>query len=166
VTSPNPDELAPWRDPDELLSALYATGREPMPQLRDALLVLVEHADPDIREEVLRILGTRWKDAGIRPRVIAALKSDIASNVRSAAAFAIASSSTAITRKSDSALLVMLVKDEAEDLDVRAAAYDALLILHRGVWQNGKWTLPTKQRAFDPVKDVDWRWIECLTTER
>lgn len=66
--TPRPDDLAPWHDADTLLQRLYQIPREPVPALREPLLRLAEHEDPDLREESLRILGTRWKDPGVRAR--------------------------------------------------------------------------------------------------
>ena len=87
---PTEADLFFWNDPDDLLQALYRIGRSPMPELRDALGRLLDHRDPDLREEALRILLTRWKDLAFRPWAVSALQSDSAHTVRSAAALGIA----------------------------------------------------------------------------
>jgi HEAT repeat protein len=153
---PRPEDLLPWNDPDELLQALYQLDRKPDPDLRESVAQLLRHDDDDVREEALRILLTRWKDQEFRGYAISALQQDPAASVRSAAAFAIASTSQSGTRAEDIKALVTILLDEDEDLDVRAAAYDALLILHR------RPTFPTKKRTFNPAADVDWPWIATL----
>jgi HEAT repeat protein len=144
-------DLNPWRDPDDLLQALYRVG-EPDPELRDSIARLFEHNDPDIREEALRILLTRWKDRSFRSQAVNMLRLDAEVMVRSAAAFGMASVSTEASRAEDTRLLLEIL------LDVRSAAYDALLILYRNP------AFPTKRRDFDPAADVDWQWIGTLRT--
>lgn len=152
-------ELSFWNEADDLLSALYRLGAEPVPELRPALQALCDHPDPDVREEALRILATRWKAPEGRSRAIAALDGDTAHTVRSAAAIALAATSDAPTRADDTRRLLAILHDTGMDPDVRGAAYDALVILHRKGAASGKWPFPTKRRAFDPNQDVDWNWV-------
>jgi HEAT repeat protein len=164
MSSPNNKaDLSVWNNPDDVLRALYRIGKEPVPELRDAILHLLEHDDADIREEALRILLTRWKDREVRPKAISALQSDPAPNVRSAAAFAISATASDSSRSTDTRILLNVLRNETEDLNVRGAAYDALLILHRQTGEaGGKWPFPTKRRDFDPERDVDWLWVQRL----
>lgn len=161
-TTPQPDDLAPRHDADTLLQRLYQVGREPVPVLRRPLLRLTEHEDPDLREEALRILGTRWKDPGARPRILAVIRDDPAPEVRSAALIALAACASEGTRITDTRLLVGRLADEGEDTGVRGAAYDALIILYRKKAKDGSWPFPTARRAFDPLRDVDWDWVRSL----
>jgi hypothetical protein len=162
MSVPSEAELFFWNDPDDLLNALYQVSREPVPELRDSVERLLEHDDPDIREEAIRILLTRWKDLSFRPQVINVLQSDPAPNVKSAAAFGVAATSTDENRAQDSQLLLSVLRDEGEHLDVRAAAYDALMILHRKGVGEGGWPFTTKKSEFNPARDVDWSWIRSL----
>jgi HEAT repeat protein len=163
MNSPSSSELASWVDPEELLEALYRVSREPTPGLRDALFALLEHSDAEVREEALRILVTRWKDHEARAFAITALASDPAPSVRSAAAFAIGASTTDVTRTPDTRRLISVLRHEGEDLEVRAAAYDALLILHRKPAEGGRWPFPSTKTDFDPEQDVDWDWVFSLS---
>lgn len=153
---PSAADLVPWKDPDDLLEVLHRMGKEPVRELRESIAGLLDHEDPDVREEALRVLVTRWKDRSFRGKAVGALQYDPDDAVRSAAAFAVASSSTDDDRDHDTRLLVEIVVDQKESLDVRGAAYDALLILHRNP------RFPTKKRDFDPIQDIDWKWIDTL----
>ena len=155
-------DLSFWNDVDDLLSALYRVGPEPVPELRSALTSLCDHADPDVREEALRILATRWKDPEGRRIAIAALGADPAANVRSAAAIAVAVTSDPSTCADDTRVMLAVLRNTGIDPDVRGAAYDALVILHRRGAGSGIWPFPTKQRPFDGDRDVDWKWIREL----
>jgi HEAT repeat protein len=161
-TTSRPDDLAPWHDADTLLQRLYQIGREPVPALREPLLRLTEHEDPDLREEALRILGTRWKDPGVRPRILAVIGDDPAPEVRSAALIALAACASDATRITDTRLLVRRLADEGEHTGVRGAAYDALIIMYRKKGKDDGWPFPTARCAFDPVRDVDWDWVRSL----
>jgi hypothetical protein len=161
-TTPRPDDLSPWHDADTLLQRIYQIGREPVPALREPLLRLTEHDDPDLREEALRILGTRWKDPGVRPRILSVIRDDTAPEVRSAALIALAACASDATRITDTRLLVRRLSDEGEDTEVRGAAYDALIIMYRKKGKDDGWPFPTARRAFDAVRDVDWDWVRSL----
>jgi hypothetical protein len=162
MNSPSSRELSPWADPEELLDALYRVSHVPTPGLRDAIFALLDHLDADVREEALRVLVTHWKDNGARPIAFEALASDPAPSVRSAAAFAVAASANEATRAADTRRLVRALRQEGEDLEVRAAAYDALLILHRRTAEGGRWPFPSTKKDFEPEQDVDWVWISSL----
>jgi hypothetical protein len=105
----------------------------------------------------LRRLFIGWKDHLRRERAAEALARDESAEVRSVAAYALAATSTDITKKKDVKILLETLQDEFEDAAVRGAAYDALLILHR------KPDFPTKRRCFNPEADVDWNWVQSLT---
>lgn len=149
-------ELHPWHDADDLLKALYRLGKEPVDELRDAVRALLDHHDPDIREEALRVLLTRWKSRDAREHAVAAVQGDPAPQVRCAAATAIAATALPETRAHDTELLLSIVLDESENTEVRGAAYEALLIMYR---ERG---FPPGERAFVPSTDVDWVWIRSL----
>ncbi|HEX8321517.1 HEAT repeat domain-containing protein [Longimicrobium sp.] len=162
MSLPSAAHLAFWNDPDELLQALYRLGREPVPELREALRQLLDHADPDIREEAIRVLATRWKDESARLRAFDMLRNDPTPMVRSAAAFAIGGTSTSASRNRDTRLLLSVLRDVAQPMDVRRAAYDALIIAHRKGAGEKSWPFPSHRSEFDPVRSVDWEWLRSL----
>jgi len=149
-------DLYSWNDPDELLQALGQLGKDQKNELREAVAALLEHDDADIREEAMRTLFVSWKDQQWRDRALAAVTSDEVPEVRSTAAYAVAATSTNVTRQDDTRLLLGVLEDEHAELPVRAAAYDALLILNR------KSDFPTKKRKFNPQEDIDWHWVRSL----
>jgi hypothetical protein len=51
-------------------------------------------------------------------------------------------------------------------MDVRRAAYNALLILHRKGAGEGGWAFPSYKSEFDPVRNVDWGWVSSLEGSR
>lgn len=150
------DDLHPLRDPDLLLRALYGVPRARQPALVDAIARLLDHHEAFVREEALRILVTRWKEAAYRGRAAGMLVSDPSAEVRGAAAFALGASADDATRREHTDLLVQVLRNAREEAAVRGAAYDALLILYRNP------AFPTKRREFDPGLDVDWPWIRSL----
>lgn len=151
----NFEKLSPYSEPDALLEALYSL-EGPVAELRDTLMKLLEHEDPDVRAEVIRVIIRRWKDAEARPLAFQLLRNDDDVEVRAAAAYAIAGSGSDCSRDQDTRALRGALRDESEALSVRAAAYDSLLIIHR------KASFPTKTRHFDPANDVDWGWVDSL----
>jgi HEAT repeats len=162
MSTPSEANLFFWNDPDDLLDALYRVGREPVPELRNAIARLLDHDDAEVREEALRILLTRWKDAELRPRAFEVLQSDPEPIVQSAAAVAIAATASDASRAADTRMLLNVLRDEGRDGEVRGAAYDALVILHRKHAGSGGWPFPTKKREFDVARDVDWPWVQSL----
>lgn len=163
---PSPADLHFWNDPDELLQALYRLGRQPVPELREPVRNLLDHADPDIREEAIRVLATRWKDESARLRAFDMLRTDPAPRVRSAAAIAVGATSTSASRDHDTRLLLSVLRDESQPMDVRRAAYDALIIAHRKGAGEGGWPFPSHRSEFDPVRSVDWEWLRSLEESR
>jgi hypothetical protein len=65
-----PQELLGWNDPDDLLKALGQIGHGDKERLVAAVAPLALHEDPDVREEAIRVLLVRWKDALYRDRAI------------------------------------------------------------------------------------------------
>jgi hypothetical protein len=159
---PSVADLSYWNDAVDLLNALYRVGREPIPALRDQIAVLLDHPDSDVREESMRILLTRWKDDRLRHLAFAALDSDPAINVQIAATTAIAATANPKTQAADTRVLAAVLRDRRRHPDVSQSAYDALIILHRKEAGTGVWPFPTKRRAFDLDRDVDWSWIKGL----
>lgn len=155
MTRIDPSHLAPYCNPDDLLSTLHEID-EFVPELREPIANLLEHDDPDVRAEAVRILIRRWKDIHARPTACKLLEGDPDEEVREAAAYAIAATSNAESRETDTLALLSRVKDPAESPRVRAAAYDGLLIIYR------RPNFPTKRRAFNPDTDIDWEWVNTL----
>ena len=75
------------------------------------------------------------------------------------AAYGVAATSRPETLQEDVGALLEVLLDEARPREVRGAAYDALLILHR------RTSFPSKRRSFEPERDVDWDWITELKRE-
>jgi len=121
--------------------------------------MLLEHPDPDVREEALRVLFILWKAKDLHRRAVDALLHDEDPDVRAAAGYAVAASSSPLTRREDIATLVATVRNTEEAPFVRASAYDGLLILHE------RNSFPDMRRAFRPERDVDWSWIERLAQD-
>lgn len=148
--------LSMWSDPDELLEALDAIGADDKYRLIDRVRLLVDHEDPDVREEVLRILFITWKSKEDRNVVLDRLQHDDHVDVKAAAALALAAVSDESSRRDDSRLLLDMLQSSDEDEIVKASAYDALLIIHRRA------AFPTKLKPFRAARDVDWEWIRSL----
>lgn len=146
------------RDPHLILEALYTVPKVQQPGLVDVIAPLLDHSDPYIREEAIRILVTRWKLERYLNRAAEMLVSDEAPDVRGAAAYALAAAAIDATRAEHTRLLLDTLRNTDEVPNVRGAAYDGLLILYRNP------AFPTKKRDFDPDLDVDWQWVESLST--
>ena len=149
-------DLYSWNDPDELLRALGEIQDHQKAELIEAVGQLIDHSDEDIREEAMRRLFVVWKDPLRREHVVEALSADESSGVRAVAAYALAATAIDETKERDVHALIQALKNDDEDPAVRAAAYDALLILHRNR------EFPTRRRTFDPKSDVDWSWVRSL----
>jgi HEAT repeat protein len=151
-------KLDPRRDPHLILEALYEVPKVHQPELVGVIAPLLDHCDPYVREEAIRILITRWKLEKYRDRAAEMLVSDEAPDVRGAAAYALGSVASNATRAEHTRLLLDTLRNRDEEPNVRGAAYDALLILHRNP------AFPTKKREFDPHLDVNWQWVDSLST--
>lgn len=149
-------DLNPWRDPDDLLTNLYRVSDEPDENLREPIARLLDHSDPDIREEAIRILSVQWKLQEYRDAVLNALRHDPQSAVRGQAAIGLSAVTTEVSRREDTEVLLDIVCDDSEELELRRAAYVGLLILYR------KKRFPPANRPFEPDEHVDWIWIRKL----
>lgn len=154
------NDLLPWADPDALVDALLRIPREELASLRESLLGLTEHEDRDVRTHAIRRLFVHLQDQDNRHIAIQALTHDAESHVRRAAAFGVAATSSSGTRTQDVSALAARLRDVSEDVHVRGAAYEALLLIH------GRRACPPLNRAFDPARDVDWEWVGQLDSER
>ncbi len=150
------DAFASWRDPEDLIEALTRLALGDREATSDALQPLLEHDDANVREEALRVLGVQWKLQSAHPSAIRAFLSDPAHNVRELAAYAIAATASLKSLPGDVKILSEVLGDSGTNVDVRSAAYDALLIIDRRA------AFPTMRRAFDPRLDIDWSWIADL----
>lgn len=153
--SPMTDESALylWNDPDDLLRSLAALSSEDRGSLRDAVAKLLAHSDPDVREEAFRAVFVKWKERKLRELALTAIAADVAPEVRAVAAFAVAATSDDDSRRTDTRTLIAKLEDPDELPLVKAAVYDALLILHR------RSTFPSKASTFDSNVDIDWNWV-------
>ena len=130
MSSVTPEDLLPWNDPDELLQLLGRVDKSDRAALHDAVKQLLEHEDEDVRNEALRVAAVYWTLADVREKSIEMLEFDIEPSVRSTAAYAIAALAKESTRLADTGLLLGVLRNDAEDEDVRRAAYEGLLLLH------------------------------------
>jgi hypothetical protein len=130
MSSVTPEDLLPWKDPDELLKVLGRVEKSDRALLHGAVKQLLEHEDEDIREEALRIVAVHWTLADVRAKAIEMLQIDDEPSVRRTAAYAVASLAKDTTRDSDTQLLLDVLRNDSEQEEVRRAAYEALLLLH------------------------------------
>lgn len=149
-------ELTAWRDVDDLLDALGRVAREDVPAVSSELVPLLDHPDADVREEAARVLFVRGKFRPARARAVGLLQTDPEIAVRCTAAFGVAATSTDQTLLHDTQLLLSLLRDSAEDDELRKAVYESLLIIHR------RKAFPSMTAKFSPTADVDWSWISTL----
>jgi len=118
---------------------------------------LLDHEDPVVREEALSLLLVKWKQHDYRPKAVAAIREDVDFGVRATAAYGIVSVSTAKSRQEDTRLLLFLLSDEDEELGVRQAAYESLLIMF------GRRDFPSG-KGMNLQSDVDWEWVRSLSS--
>jgi HEAT repeat protein len=159
MTSIREADLNPWTDGDDLIRMLGQLGDQQRDELLDAVTRLLEHEDPDVREEALRLLLVRWKVRGLHHYGLQALTNDPTPEIRALAAYGVAATSSETSRMQDVTVLKSVVTNDDESHHVRGAAYDALLIIFR------RPAFATKRRAFDAARDVDWTWVEALPTD-
>jgi hypothetical protein len=156
----SPDHLRPSLDAVTLIRALGRVTPDQQQELAPSVNALTRHDDPDVQAEAVRVLGVRWKDQAFRPTLIALLQGrDTPGEVRQEAFYGLAATSTDLSRRLDSQLCLDFVCSDDVEWEVRAAAYDALLIVNRHA------AFPTKQRAFDPALDIDWDWVREIRAE-
>jgi HEAT repeat protein len=149
-------DLAPWRETDEILQALGGVQKNEVEHLAEALALLLEHEDADVRDEAARALFVAGKNTEHRTHAVELLRHDPEVAVRCTAAYGVASTSTPATRQADVELLAGVVRDDNEHVEARRSAYEALLILFR------RPTFPAMNRPFNPGQDVDWKWLAGL----
>jgi hypothetical protein len=148
-------QLGPWNDPVDLIRAITRTGDTRDEATRNRVAELLSHADADVREAALRRVA-RWRDTHYQQQIIDLLRFDQADAVRSAAAYGVVSLSSSATRAADTSALLGRLLDDVEDPEVRASAYDALLIMY------GRRPPEPSEREFDAQNDIDWEWIATL----
>lgn len=151
-----PGKLSLWTDADELIEMLGQISVEDRADLEGAVERLLDHDDAEVRQEALRVLGVLWKSQHVHGRVMDKMLSDDDPEVRAAASYAVAATSSKESLAADIQALLKVVEDEKQPPFVRGTAYDALLILHR------RNAFPTKQREFEPEADIDWEWLRTV----
>ena len=152
-------DLQPWNDAEDLFRALTRIHKHQRYELQNAVRDLVNHPDEGVRTEAIRKLYVWWTDKESRDQAVAALTHDSHYGVRRVAAFGVASTSDEQTRRDDTRLLLQTFLNESEDIAVRGAAYESLLLM------NGRNDFPPVKREIDPTLDVDWGWIAALRAE-
>jgi len=148
-------DLSPWRDPADLIDAIWQSRRADRRDLLPDLVRLLEHENANVREEVVSLLFVKWKEQTLRARLLQLLQSDSDFGVRSRAAGALALSSTEDTRTADVDALRTIVLDRQDDPIVRKAAYEALY----RVMNDKPLTLDDD---IDIDEDVDLGWVGQL----
>lgn len=124
-----PIDLDPQREPAALVDAIWEARRQDRKDLAGDVAELLAHQDPTVRSEAVSLLGAKWEQSWYLPQFSDLLANDPDTGVRSRAALAIGSLSTAFTRARDLQQLKEIVLDQQDDEDVRSAAYEALLRL-------------------------------------
>lgn len=146
-------DLHPRRRPEALVRALHSLGATPsLPQV-PAVVRLLSHHEPDVRVAALGVLFVEWKDSTHRSLAIDLLEHDANDEVRAAAAYAVAGTTTEETQRGDTRLFVSALEADASS-EVQRAAYEGLLIMFR------RPDFPDALADFDSEKAVDWAWIE------
>ena len=112
-----------------MIDAIYAARRETRTDLRDQVVLLLDHEEPIVRSEALGLLTTTWKIRDLRPRVRKVLATDEDSGVRARAAIGLASLASDETRKDDAEFLAKLFQDKRLDSVVRVACFEAISLL-------------------------------------
>lgn len=153
------EDLSPWRDSDEILRHLGNIAKEEVTDLAPALVALLDHEDPDVREEAAQALFVVGKHREHRARAVELLKHDSDVAVRCTAAYGVAATSSDDSRRSDIGLLATIVRDDTQDTELRRSAYEALLIIFR------RPRFPSMTGPFNPVVDVDWDWLDQLRSQ-
>jgi hypothetical protein len=156
MRKPTDDKLSPWVDPDELLDTLALLSHDDRAQYQCSVEALLEHSDPDVRQEAIRILFMLWKARELHEFALAAFLHDAEPEVRASASYAVTASSSSATHQRDVNAFLSVLLDERQPTFVRGTAYDALLILHK------RPHFPSMLREFEPSTDVDWVWISTL----
>jgi HEAT repeat protein len=156
MSQPTVDDLLPWHEPEDLMRALLDAGEGQLPELREAVVRLLDHEDEYVREEAVRRLFVHWRDLETRHLVLDMLAHDPDESVRSASAFGVASTSTRDSLIGDTRALLKIFGDEAQPLELRRSAYEALLLIY------DRRDFPPVKGELDLAKDVDWDWIRSL----
>lgn len=151
-------------DVDEIVDALRELGKNksmPDTETIDALKLLTEHLDPQVRSETAAIAGIRLQIPGLYNPFFDRLSREDDPFVLSAvvdAATAIALNRT-LDRGPLSQLLARLVLDVCADDEVRGRAYLSLLRLHEKI--------TPREYAASPfaLSEMDWKkeFVESLT---
>lgn len=123
--------LNPARSGSELINAVWQVRREGRRDLIPALIQLLHHESPTLREEVLSLLLAKWREKTLRGIAIDALKKDEDFGVRSRAAYGLSLISTESTREQDIGLLHACLSNRKEDATVRRACFDGLCQITR-----------------------------------
>jgi hypothetical protein len=152
-------DLRPERDPQELVAILGRLGKRPTAELKAAVQLLIQHGEPDVRSESLRVGLVQWKEREYRGAAMAALFRDPDADVRCTAAFGIAAVSSTESRREDQRVLLSIVFDGEEDDIVRLSAYDALLLIHK------RPSFPPANRDPSLAVDLDWQWLNALKAQ-
>jgi HEAT repeat protein len=150
------EDLVPWNDADELLQALGRVDKTDASALADAVKNLLEHEDEDVREEAIRVAGVHWTLAEVREKAEFMLHSDEAASVRRTAAYAISALATDATKLRDTRILLHVLTNDAEQDQVRRAAYEGLLLLH------GRNNFPPINRDVAPATLMEDPWLRRL----
>lgn len=145
------NNLSPARPASELIDAVWQARREERRDLLPALVQLLQHESPTLREEVVSLLLVRWRERSLRTLAIDVLENDDDFGVRSRAAYGLSLISSASTRQEDIGLLRILLADPNEDAYVRRACFDGLCQI------TGR-PLPPPTEAVDLDSAATWEW--------
>lgn len=148
-------EFSLYREPADLVDAIWAARRAERRDLVPAILGLLEHDVPAVREEVISLVFAKWRESSERPVLEKTIRCDADAGVRARAIGALATMSEPSTRASDIATLRDLVLSGHEEEQVRKAAYEGLALLVRND--------PSPiDDATDLDEDLDLDWVRSL----
>ena len=75
-------DLSASRDPSDLIDAIYAARREQRLDLLSQLVLLLDHDEPMVREEVVGLIFTTWKRGELRSKAVEILETEYPVMVR------------------------------------------------------------------------------------
>jgi hypothetical protein len=122
-------DLSPDRESPDLIDALYEVRSENRRDLSDAVVALLEHDDPIIREEAVSLLLTKWEIHELRDRAKQILLSDEDAGVRARTAVGLASITTPRRRADDAALLAKVYAEPSASRALQLACMEALYLM-------------------------------------
>lgn len=122
-------DMSPWLEPTAIIDAIFEARRGNRRDLLPQLELLLDHAEPMVREEVVSLLMTKWGVRSLRTRAREMIERDEDLGVRARAAIGLGSLAQAPTSAEDADYLAERIADRATPPEVRRACFEALTIM-------------------------------------